>query len=250
MWVDTHCHPYFKPFKSDMEEVIRRALAANVKKMVVVGCDKFTNRQALAIGEKYDFMFPTLGVHPSECGDLNDEELSFIRSNKGKIIAVGEMGMDYHHMSFSKEIQEETFRKQIRLANELDLPCIVHSRDAKEDTLRILLDEKTKKVVFHCYTYDYEFAKKIWDAGYYTSFSGVVTYDNAADVQVAAQKGPLDLFLVETDCPFLPPASIRGKRNEMFYVREVGAKIAELRKAPLEEIEVASTGNAEKLFGI
>ncbi len=218
--------------------------------MVVVGCDKFTNRQALAISERYDFMYPALGVHPTECNDLNDEELEFIRANRGKVVAIGETGLDYHHMSFPKEIQEQTFRKQIRLANELNLPCIVHSRDAKDDTLRILLDEKAKKVVFHCYTYDYEFAKKVWAAGYYTSFSGVLTYENAADLREAAQKGPLDLFLVETDCPFLPPASIRGKRNEMFYVSEVGARIAELRSVSIIDIETATTRNAEKLFGI
>lgn len=250
MWVDTHCHPYFKQFKADKEQVIQRALEAGVKKMVVVGCDKFTNRQALAMCERYDFMYPTLGVHPTECNDLTEEEIEFIRANAAKIKAVGEMGMDYHHMTFSKEIQEETFRKQIRLANELNLPCVVHSRDAAEDTLRILLDEKAKKAVFHCYSYDYEFAKKVWGAGYYTSFSGVVTYDNAADVREAAQKGPLDLFLVETDCPFLPPASIRGERNEMAHVSEVGEKIAAMRKIRPEDLAAATTNNAQTLFGI
>lgn len=250
MWVDTHCHPYFKHFDSDREAVIQRALDADVKKMIVIGCDRETNRKTLELSEKYDFVFAALGVHPTECDNLTDEEVAFIRANSSKIVAIGEIGMDYHHNNFTKEIQEETFRKQIRLANELNLPCVIHSRDAKEDTLRILLDEKAKKAVFHCYSYDYEFAKKVWTAGYYTSFSGVVTYDNAKDIQETAQKGPLDLFLVETDCPFLPPASIRGKRNEMLYVKEVGEQIANLRNIKLEEVAKVTTRNAEQFFSI
>lgn len=233
MFVDTHCHPYFKQFNADREEVIQRAREGGVEKMIIVGCDKFTNRQALALAKNYDFMHPTLGVHPTECTDLTDEEIEFIRENKNEIVAVGEMGMDFHHNKFTKEVQEECFRKQIRLANELELPCIVHSRDAADDTLRILVDEEAEKVVFHCYSYGYEFAKKVWEKGYYTSFSGVVTYDNAKAIQEAAAKGPIDLFLIETDCPFLPPASIRGKRNEMIYVKEVAEKIAELRELDL-----------------
>lgn len=248
MWIDTHCHPYFKPFNRDRDQVIKQALDAGVKKMIVVGCDRETNRLALQISEGYDFMYPTLGVHPCDCDDLTDSEIDFIRSNAKNIVAVGEMGLDYHHMSFSKEIQFETFRRQIRLANELKLPCIIHSRDAKEDTLRILLEENAERVVFHCYTYDLEFAKKVWGRGYLTSFSGVVTYNNAVDVQEAARHVPLDLFLVETDCPFLPPQKIRGKRNEMLYVTEVGRKIAELKKIPIENIEEQSTKNALDFF--
>ena len=193
--------------------------------MIVVGCDIETNRKSLELAEKYDFMFPTLGVHPTECDNLTDEEIEFIRANSAKIVGIGEMGMDYHHNKFSKEIQEETFRKQIRLANEFDLPCVVHSRNAAEDTLRILLDEKAKKPFFIVILTITNLLKKVWTAGYYTSFSGVVTYDNAKDVQEAAAKGPLDLFLIETDCPFLPPASIRGKRNDMSYVKEVAEKL-------------------------
>lgn len=250
MFVDTHCHPYFKHFDADRDEVIQRAFDAGVQKMIVVGCDIETNRKALELAEKYDFMFATLGVHPTECDDLTDEEIAFIRANANRVVAIGEMGMDYHHNSFPKEIQEETFRKQIRIANEFDLPCVVHSRDAAQDTLRILLDERAKKVIFHCYSYDYEFAKKVWTAGYYTSFSGVVTYDNAKDIQEAATKGPLDLFLVETDCPFLPPASIRGKRNDMSYVKEVVGKIAYLRKISPDAVAEATEKNAINLFGI
>lgn len=251
MWVDSHCHPYFDSYDADREEMIKKSFDAGVKKMVIVGCDKKTNRQVLEMSEKYDFMFATMGVHPADApDDLDEEEINFIRAHKDKIVAVGEIGLDYHHMSMSKEKQAENFRIQIRLAKELDLPIVVHSRDAAEDTLQILIEEEAKKVVFHCYTYDLEFAKKVWGHGYYTSFSGVVTYKNAASIQEAAKHAPLDLIMIETDCPFLAPQSIRGQRNDMSYVIEVGEKVAELRGEPAEKIAEATAKNAERFFGI
>lgn len=251
MWVDSHCHPYFDSYDADREEMIEKCFDAGVKKMVVIGCDKRSNRQSLELSEKYDFMYATMGVHPADApNDLDEDELNFIRANKDKIVAIGEIGLDYHHMSMSKEQQAENFRIQIRLAKELNLPIVVHSRDAAEDTLQILVEEKAERVVFHCYTYDLEFARKVWERGYYTSFSGVVTYKNAANIQEAAKHAPLDLFMVETDCPFLAPQSIRGQRNDMSYVIEVGQKIAELRGESLEKIEEATTKNAEGFFGV
>lgn len=231
MWIDTHCHPFSKAFDRDREEVIRRAREAGVEKMIVVGFDKGTNRQALKLAVQYDFMWATLGVHPCECNQLTEKEELWIRETAAhpRIVALGEMGLDYHHMSFSKDVQMECFGRQVRMAKELDLPCIVHSRDAAEDTLGLLLEEGAKKVVFHCFSYDYEFAKKVWGQGYYTSFSGVITYPHAKNIQEAATRGPLERFLVETDCPYLAPQSIRGRRNEMAAVKEIGAKLAELR---------------------
>ncbi len=252
MWIDTHCHPFSKPFEGDRDAVIQRAREAGVEKMIVVGFDHETNRQALKLAEQYDFMWATLGVHPCECGDLTEEEEKWIRETAvhPRVVALGEMGLDYHHMSSPKEVQKECFRRQVRLAQELDLPCIVHSRDAAEDTLALLLEEGAKKVVFHCFSYDYEFAKRVWAAGFYTSFSGVVTYPQAKNIQEAAANGPLELFLVETDCPYLAPQSIRGKRNEPAYVVEVGEKVAELRGVEPEVIAEATTKNAVTLFGL
>ena len=252
MWIDTHCHPFSKAFAQDQEEVIRRAREAGVEKMIVVGFDQLTNRQALKLAEQYDFMWATLGVHPCECDQLTDEEEKWIRetARHPRVVAIGEMGLDYHHMSFPKEIQKDCFRRQVRLAKEFDLPCIVHSRDAAEETLALLMEEDAKKVVFHCFTYDYVFAKKVWACGYYTSFSGVVTYPQAKAVQEAAAKGPLELFLVETDCPYLPPQSIRGRRNEMAYVKEVGENLAKLRKENSDSLARQVQKNTENLFGL
>jgi TatD DNase family protein len=251
MWVDSHCHPYFDSYDADREEMIKKSFDAGVKKMIAIGCDKKTNRQALALSEKYDFMYATMGIHPADApDDLDEAEMDFIRANKDKIVAVGEIGLDYHHMSLSKEKQAENFRIQIRLAKELDLPIVVHSRDAAVDTLQILVEEAAEKVVFHCYAYDLEFAKKVWERGYYTSFSGVVTYKNAANIQEAAKNAPQDLFMIETDSPFLAPQSIRGQRNDMSYVIEVGKKVAELREESPEKIAQCTTKNAERFFGI
>jgi len=260
MWIDTHCHPYFEPYTGREGEIIGRARAAGVTKMIAIGCDAKSNRQALALTENFDGVFAALGVHPTELHDFTDEELAFLRAQAraraqgnragGKIVAIGEIGLDYFRNKYTPEEQERAFRAQIALARELDLPCVIHSRDSAEDTLRILLDEKVLRAVFHCYSYDLAFAKKLWERGYYTSFTGIVTYPNAAAVQEVVRAVPDDMFFLETDCPFLPPQSKRGQKNEMAYVVEIGEKVAELRGSSVKEVERLSTANAERWFGI
>jgi TatD DNase family protein len=251
MWIDTHCHPFADAFDADREAMIQRARDAGVEKMIVVGFDPKTNRQALEHAAEYDFMWATLGVHPCDVAELTEEEFAFMertaRENP-RVVAIGETGLDYYHMNFPKDQQEEAFRRQIRLAKSLNKPVIVHSRDAAEDTLRILVDEGAEKVVFHCYTYDYEFGKRVWERGYYTSFSGILTYPSARDIQEAARKAPADLILIETDCPYLAPQSIRGKRNEIASVVEVGEKLAELRGIAKEKAIQQMRKNVQKLF--
>lgn len=231
--------------------MIQRAVEAGVSRMIVVGFNQETNQMALEYPKKYDFMYATLGVHPCDCEQLTDEHLEWMKHtamSNDKVIAIGEMGLDYHHMSYSKEVQAECFRKQIRLAKQLDLPCIVHSRDAAEDTLAILLEEGAEKVIFHCYSYGYEFGKKVWEAGYYTSFSGVLTFPQANEVQEAARKGPISHMLIETDCPYLAPQVVRGQRNEIQQVVAVAEKLAHLRELPLEELAEQLEGNVKRLF--
>jgi len=251
MWIDTHCHPFSKPFDKDRQEVIQRAREVGVSKMIVVGYSVEGNRKSIALANEHDDMWAAVGIHPCDCEELTDEELAWMKKTaqeNDRVIAIGEMGLDYHHMSSSKEVQEEVFRKQIRLAKGLDLPCIIHSRDAAEETLAILIDEKAEKVIFHCYSYDYEFGKKVWEQGYYTSFSGVVTYPQAPGVQEAAAKAPADKILIETDCPYLAPQTVRGKRNEMAFVVEVGKKVADLRNLAPDELAKQVMENANLLF--
>ncbi len=251
MWIDTHCHPFAQPFDEDRKEMLERARAAGVEKMIVVGFDPKTNRQALELARDNEDMWATLGVHPCDCDELTPEELAWIEEEAGanpRVIAIGETGLDYFHKDQPEALQHEAFRKHIQLANKLDLPLIVHSREAAEDTLRLLVEEEAKHVVFHCYTYDYEFGKKVWDRGYYTSFSGILTYPSAKEIREAATQGPLDLMLIETDCPYLAPQSIRGKRNEMAFVREVGKELARLRGMPEEAAAEQLRGNVTILF--
>lgn len=246
MWIDTHCHPFAGSLHSEEKEVFDRARAAGVSQFWVVGYDLTANLEALRLIDAHEDVFGTVGIHPCEADQLTDEVLELLRSQAShpKIIGLGEMGLDYYHMDATKEVQFEAFRRQIRLANELDLPCIVHSRDAAEDTLRILLEEKAKRAIFHCYSYGPEFGRKVWEAGYYTSFSGVVTYPNAKDIQEAARLAPAELILTETDCPWLAPQSVRGKRNEMAYVMEVGEKLAQLKGVKAEELAKQVRENA------
>ena len=261
MWIDTHCHPYFEPYTGREGEIIGPARGAGVTKMIAIGCDSKSNRQALALTENFDGVFAVLGVHPTELHDFTDEEVAFLRAQAGraraqgscaggKIVAIGEIGLDYFHNKYSPAEQERVFRAQIVLARELDLPCVIHSRDSAEDTLRILLDEKVTRAVFHCYSYDLAFARRLWEKGYYTSFTGIVTYPNARAVQEVAAAAPEDMFFLETDCPFLPPQSKRGQVNQMSYLIEIGEKVAELRGCSVSEIADLTTRNAERWFGI
>lgn len=252
MWIDTHCHP-FKQYYEDISAVVERAKAKNVTKMIAVAFTPEANREVLSLVDEFPCMYGVLGVHPSECALLTGEELKFMReaakANK-KIVAIGEIGLDYFHNEHTPEEQERTFREQIRLARELDLPCVVHSRDASEDTLRILIDEKAGKVVFHCYAYDLAFAKKLWERGYYTSFTGIITYKKSDELREVVKAVPDDLFFVETDCPYLAPQSVRGQQNEMAYVVEVGEKVAEVRGVSAEEIEQVCERNVRRVFGV
>jgi TatD DNase family protein len=250
MWIDTHCHPFAASLRQEEGAAFERARAAGVSKFIVVGYDLEANRDVLRIiGEEPD-AWGAVGIHPCEANLFSEEVLALIETQAAhpKIVAIGEMGLDYYHKETTREEQEIAFRRQIALAKELDLPCIVHSRDAAEDTLSILLEEKATKVVFHCFSYGPDFARKVWEAGYFTSFSGVVSYPNAKEIQEAARIAPAHLILTETDCPWLAPQSIRGQRNEMAYVREVGEKLAELRTISKAEMQALILENSLNLF--
>ncbi|MFA4815089.1 MAG: TatD family hydrolase [Candidatus Gracilibacteria bacterium] len=252
MWIDTHCHPFSGPLRQEEKEIFERARVAGVSKFIVVGYDPQTNLDVLRLVDQEPDVWGAVGIHPCDANLFTEEALALlkIQSAHPKIVALGEIGLDYYHKDTTKEAQESVFRRQIQLANELDLPCIVHSRDAAEDTLRILLEEKAKRAIFHCYSYGPEFGRKVWAAGYFTAFGGIVTYPAAKDVQETVRIAPAALILIETDCPWLAPQSVRGEQNEMAYVVEVGEKVAELRKEKPEEIAEVTTRNAVKLFDL
>ncbi|MDN6186145.1 MAG: TatD family hydrolase, partial [Tetragenococcus halophilus] len=195
-----------------------------------------------------------VGWHPTEAGSYNKEVESYLQKelDKAKVVALGEIGLDYHWMEDPKDVQEKIFRRQIAIAREMGLPFSVHNREAMEDTYRILKDEKIQDVggIMHSFNGDYEWAQRFLDLGMHLSYSGVVTFKKTLDVQEAAQKMPFDRMLVETDAPYLAPVPYRGKQNEPGYTRYVVEKIAELKELSVEDVAIQTTKNAHKLFGI
>ncbi|MBS4210790.1 TatD family hydrolase [Bacillus sp. FJAT-50079] len=254
MLFDTHVHVNDDQFAEDLEEVMARAKASGVANMVVVGFDRKTIDRALELIETYDFLYASVGWHPVDALDMTDEDLRWLEevSAHPKVVALGEMGLDYHWDKSPKDIQKEVFRKQIRLAKKVQLPIIIHNRDATQDVVDILKEEHAEEVggIMHCFTGSPEIAKQCLDLNFYISLGGPVTFKNARVPKEVAVQIPLDRLLIETDCPYLAPHPYRGKRNEPAYVKLVAEQIAELKEISFEEVAAATTANAKKLFGI
>jgi TatD DNase family protein len=251
--IDTHCHLFDEEFDIDREDTIKRAIDSGVEKMILVGFSHKTNQLAQEMAKKWNVFYPTAGLHPSEASlnYLNDflEFKSFVEKNK--VYAIGECGLDYHWDVTYKEEQKKLFRLQCEYAIEKDLPIIVHSRDAAKDTFDIIASYKGKlKGVMHCYSGSKELALEYVKLGFYISLGGPVTFKNAKEPKEVAKAVPLDLLLIETDCPYLAPTPMRGKRNESSYVKYVRDEIASLRGITPKEVEEATTKNAIRLFKI
>lgn len=252
MIFDTHTHLNVEQFAEDAPEVIERAKELGVTEMAVVGFDTPTIQKSLALSEEYEAIHSIIGWHPTEAGSYTkdiEKQLQLDLTHK-RVVALGEIGLDYHWMEDPKDVQEKVFRRQIAIAREMGLPFSVHTREAMEDTYRILKSEKIDAIggIMHSFSGDDEWAKKFLDLGMHLSFSGVVTFKKALDVQEAAKIVPLDKLLVETDAPYLAPMPYRGKRNEPGYTRYVVEKIAELRQEEMSFIAETTMNNAHQLF--
>lgn len=251
---DTHVHLNAEQYDEDVKEVIERAQEAGVKNMVVVGFDRPTIEKAIALVEEYDFLYASVGWHPVDAIDMTDEDLVWIEELAGhpKVVALGEMGLDYHWDKSPKGVQKEVFRKQIQLARKVKLPIIIHNREATQDIVEILKEEKAEEVggIMHCFSGSVETARECVDMNFYISLGGPVTFKNAKKPKEVAEAVPLDKLLIETDCPYLAPHPYRGKRNEPAYVKLVAEQIAELKGVSYEEIAQATTENAFELFRI
>ncbi|MFF2459975.1 MULTISPECIES: TatD family hydrolase [Peribacillus] len=254
MLFDTHVHVNAEQFNEDLEDVIDRAKEAGVNNMVVVGFDRPTIIRAMELIEAYDFMYAAVGWHPVDAIDMTEEDLQWIEelSNHPKVVAIGEMGLDYHWDKSPKDVQMEVFRKQIRLAKKVGLPIIIHNREATADIVNILKEEEASRVggIMHCFSGSAETALECINMNFYISLGGPVTFKNAKKPKEVAASVPLDRLLIETDCPYLAPHPYRGKRNEPSYVKLVAEQIAEIKQLTLEEVSQATTENAKKLFGI
>lgn len=254
MLFDTHMHLNATQFEEDREEVIKRAFDAGVTQMVVVGFDRETIPLAIEIAEQYETIYAAVGWHPVDAIDMTDEDLAWIEelSAHPKVVAIGEMGLDYHWDKSPKDVQKEIFRKQIRLAKKVNMPIIIHNREATEDVIAILQEENAEEIggIMHCYNDSVDYVQACLDMNFYISLGGPVTFKNATDPKEVAVEVPLDRLLVETDAPFLAPHPNRGKRNEPSYVTLVAEKIAELRGISVEEVGEITTENARRFFQI
>jgi len=252
MLFDTHMHVNVDQFKGDKEEVIQRAFDAGVKYMVVVGFDTETIPLAIEIAEQYETIYAAVGWHPVDAIDMTESDLTWIKelSKHPKVVAIGEMGLDYHWDKSPRDVQDDVFRKQIRLAKDVNMPIIIHNREATEDIIKVLQEEDAQQVggIMHCYNDDVRYVQACLDMNFYISLGGTVTFKNAPLPKEVAEYVPIDRLLVETDSPFLAPHPNRGKRNEPAYVKLVAEKIAALRNMSLEDLSEKTTENAFRLF--
>ncbi|MGT2767857.1 TatD family hydrolase [Streptococcus ictaluri] len=251
---DTHTHLNVDTFKGKEEEELALAKEMGVAYHNVVGFDQETIDRALALANKYPEVYATIGWHPTEAGSYTPEIEEMIVANlkNEKVIALGEIGLDYYWMEDPKEIQIEVFKRQIQLSKDYNLPFVVHTRDALEDTYEVIKEAGVGPCVgiIHSFSGSLEVAQKFIDLGMLISFSGVVTFKKATDIQEAAQAIPLDKMLVETDAPYLAPVPKRGLENKTAYTRYVVDKIAELRGLTSEQIAEVTTANAKRIFKI
>ena len=255
MLIDTHVHLNAHQYEDDVEEVIRRALDAGVERMIVVGFDRPTIHGALKLAEAYDFIYAAVGWHPVDAIDCTEEDLAWIEklaTEHPKVVAIGEMGLDYHWDKSPKDIQKKVFREQIRLAKRVNLPIIIHNRDATADVVQILKEEdaQTTGGIMHCFSGSVETARQCIEMNFMISLGGPVTFKNAKMPKKVAEEIELEYLLVETDAPYLTPHPHRGTRNEPFYVTLVAEEIARLKGIPVEEVARQTTENAKRLFGI
>lgn len=256
MLIDTHTHLDDVRYDPDRDVMMARAREAGIDICVTIGCDLATSRAAVALADRHPFVYATVGVHPHEVKHIADgwyDELRRLAAHP-KVVGYGEIGLDYHYNNSPPKEQRERLREQVALARELRLPIVVHTREAQEDTVSILKDEKACDVggVFHCFSGDAWLAKDALDLGFYLSFSGVLTFQNASMLREIAGTVPMDRLLVETDCPYLTPVPHRGKRNEPAYVRLVAEKLAEVKsqgdRIDFEQIAGTTSANARRLF--
>ncbi|MGG0644351.1 TatD family hydrolase [Sporosarcina gallistercoris] len=254
MLIDTHVHLNDTQYEQDIDQVIQRALDAGVERMVVVGFDRPTINRAMELTEKHSFIYAVVGWHPVDAIDCTEDDLNWIEELAAhpKVVGIGETGLDYHWDKSPKEVQQELFRKQIRLAQKVELPIIIHNRDATADVVRILQEEEAGITggIMHCFSGSVETAKQCMEMNFMISLGGPVTFKNAKMPKQVATEIPLEYLLVETDAPYLAPHPHRGKRNEPAFVALVAEQIAELKGISLEEVEKTTTQNAMKLFSI
>lgn len=254
MFLDSHVHLDDARFAEDRDQAIRRALDAGVTIMINVGADMNSTRESLKLAKGYPgIIYAAAGIHPHDAKNATEDDYRELESYlaQPEVLAVGEIGLDYHYDLSPRAVQRIVFERQLDLAVAKDKPVIIHMREATQDTLNLLQQYAGKlRGVMHCFSGSWETACAVLDLGLHLGFDGPLTFANAAKLREVAVKAPSDRILIETDCPYLTPVPYRGKRNEPAFVREVAGTLAELKKVDLEEIALLTANNARGLFAI
>ncbi|MFA5239325.1 MAG: TatD family hydrolase [Phycisphaerae bacterium] len=252
--IDTHCHLTFEQFTEDVAQVIQRSTDAGVTGWITVGTDLADSRKAVELAERFEKMYAAVGIHPHDARTVTADTLKELRelAQHKKIVALGETGLDYHYNFSSHEEQRNVFNEHLKIAAEMDLPVIVHCREAFDETMDILEQFKdVKKIIFHCFSGSAEQAKIVLDKGFYISFTGVVTFKNADAIRDTARLVPLDRMMVETDCPFMSPEPMRKqKTNEPALMIYTAKRLAELKEIDLADFAEAVTATSKVFFGL
>ena len=250
MLFDTHAHMNDPAFDEDRQQVLLGLKEKGVELVMNVGCCLESSKDCIAMAEEYPFVYASVGSHPDSADEVNEQVLDAYRqmAQHPKVLAIGEIGLDYYYETIPRQTQIQAFRLQMELARELKLPVIVHERNAHDDGMKVVKEFKDVTGVFHCYSGSAEMARQLVDMGWYIGFTGVLTFKNARKAVETAQRIPLDRVVLETDCPFMAPEPFRGKRNDPGYLYRMAERLAEIRDLPVEQIWEVTTANARKLY--
>ncbi len=252
--VDTHAHLVSEAFAGDCDETIDRAKGAGVSAVVCVADGVESSESSIALAARREEVWATVGIHPHQAGSAPDDVTTALSRlcTEPRVVALGEMGLDYHYDFAPVADQERVFREQLRLAGELNLPVVIHNREADHDVIRILRDERAERFggVLHCFWSDWKTAEAALELGFYLGVGGPVTFKRSQDLRKILERVPLDRLVVETDSPYLAPVPNRGKRNEPAYVAESARALAEVKGVAFEELAAITTANATKLFNL
>ena len=250
---DTHAHMDDRAFREDRDVLLAGLVDKGVQLVMNPGCSLESSRNAVALAEKYPFVYAAVGSHPDVANEVNEtvlEEYRKLCKLSDKVKAIGEIGIDYHYEDIPRDLQLKAFRMQMALAEELNLPAIVHEREAHEDGMAVVREFPKVTGVFHCYSGSAEMARQLVDKGWYIGFTGVLTFKNARKAIETAASLPLDRIVLETDCPYMAPDPFRGKRNDPGYLFRMAEKLAEIKGISVEEIKEITTENGKRLYRI
>ncbi len=250
MYFESHAHYDDKRFREDREELLSLLPSCGIDYVVNIGCDVKSSKQSIRLAEKYDYIYATVGIHPHELYDVSSQTIAELRhlSAHKKVVAIGEIGLDYYYDTHPRELQKFWFRQQLRLAEEVKKPVVIHSREASQETFEIIKSTSVRQGVIHCYSGSWQMAVDYANMGFYIGVGGVVTFSNAKKLVEVVEHVPLEKILIETDSPYLAPNPNRGKRNDSRNLEYIVNKIAEIKNLSPENVAKVTQDNAKSLF--